>query len=358
MRLQLVLRGLIIVFGGILLGLAVYAFSLPSEANSALSAPSTLLTTVPTTTSTTSTTSTTVPPTTTTTEPPRGSLVIHGVGDVNTDTSYIPALAEQGHAYAWSGLDGLFVGDDLTVINLECAPSGLGEPLAKTFIFRCDAASLPVMAAAGVDVANLANNHSGDFGKEALVDGRANVAAAGILPVGVGKDSAEAALPAVVEVNGWKVAVVGFGGVYPSLDWFATEERAGMADGDTIETMVETVRAADQIADLVLVTVHWGTELETEPTADDRRRAEAMIENGADIIFGHHAHRLQPLEIVDGAPVAWNLGNFVWPNFSRPGSTTAVARVEVSPSGEMKSCLIPAFIAAPGHPETRGDVGC
>ncbi|MGH8911087.1 MAG: CapA family protein, partial [Acidimicrobiia bacterium] len=308
MRLRSVPRILIVVLGGILLGLAAYALSTRSAADVITAPPSTPSSSTSSSSITTVAPTTTLQPTTTSTQPPRGSLVIHGVGDVNTDVSYIPALTEHGHEYAWEGLGGLFSDDDLTVINLECAPSDLGAPLTKAFIFRCDTASLPIMAAAGVDVANLGNNHSGDYGKEALVDGRANVAAAGIVPVGAGKDAAEAALPAVVEVNGWKIAVVGLGGIYPSLDWFATADRAGMADGDSIETMVEAVRSADEVADLVVVTVHWGVELDVEPTPEDRRRAEAMIAAGADMIFGHHAHRLQPLEIVDGTPVAWNLG--------------------------------------------------
>jgi len=58
----------------------------------------------------------------------RGWLVIQGTGDVNLDPAYIPALAAEGWDHAWSGLDGLFLEDDLTVVNLECAPSDLGSP--------------------------------------------------------------------------------------------------------------------------------------------------------------------------------------------------------------------------------------
>lgn len=345
--------------GGALLGVATFGFVNRGEPREATAGTAPVTVASLTTPSTVA--ATTLPPTTTTTSstlPPRGSLVIHGVGDVNTDSSYIPALGENPPEYPWEGLDGLFVDDDLTLINLECTPSELGEPEPKAFVFRCDPASLPAMVAAGVDVVSLGNNHSGDFGKEALVDGRAQVEAAGMAVVGAGRNAAEAAQPAVIEINGWTVAVVGFGGVYPNLDWFATEERPGMADGDTIETMVEAVRAAADVADIVIVTVHWGVELELEPDPGDRERAEAMIEAGADVIFGHHAHRLQPLEVVEGAPVAWNLGNFVWPNFSVPGSTTAIARVEVAPDGTMEACLIPAFIAAPGRPEITGDARC
>lgn len=359
MRLSAVTRALLVLVGGLLLGTAAFVASDGAAAPETVAAPTTTTSsTTSTSTTTTTTTTTTIPTTTTTTIPPRGTLVIHGTGDVNTDVSYIPALAENGHAHAWSGLDGLFVEDDLTVINLECTPSDGGTPLPKEFVFRCDLDSLPAMAEAGIEVANLANNHSADHGKEALVDGRAQLEAAGVAPVGVGADLAEAESPALFEVNGWKVAVVGFGGVVPTADWLATEDRAGMADGDTAETMAAAVRAADEVADLVIVTVHWGFELETEPREDDRARARAMIEAGADMIFGHHPHRLQPLEVVDGVPVAWSLGNFVWPNFSVPGSTTAVARVVVAPDGSMESCLIPAFITSPGRPELTGDPGC
>ncbi|HEX7098898.1 MAG TPA: CapA family protein [Acidimicrobiia bacterium] len=301
---------------------------------------------------------TTTSPAATATTEPRGRLVIHGVGDVNTDTDYIPALAEHGHAHAWSGLGDLFTADDLTVANLECTPSELGTPLRKEFVFRCDLGSLPVMREAGVDVVSLANNHAGDHGKEALLDGIQQVEAAGLHAVGVGANAQQATQPVIVDVNGWRVAVLGFGGVIPALDWLATDDRAGMADGDTIETMVAAVEAAAEISDLVVVTIHWGVERDLEPRAEDRERAEAMIAAGADVIFGHHAHRLQPLEVVDGAPVAWGLGNFVWPNLSQESATTAIARVVVEPDGTKEACLIPAFISSPGRPEIIGDAPC
>ena len=363
-------RFLILALGGLLLGASAFALSGFRSDGAEDAAPATTVisptTTVisPTTTSTPATTTvispatTGTPPTTTSSGPPRGTLVVNATGDVNTDISYIPALAAEGHGYAWSGLNGLFLEDDLTIINLECSPSDLGTAANKTFIFRCDLPSLPVMKDAGVDVVNLGNNHSQDYGKEALIDGRAQAEAAGLNPVGAGSDAAEAAAPALFEINGWKVAVLGFGGVFPSTDWFATDENPGMANGDDAESMASAVRAADELADLVIVTIHWGVELDLEPTAGDRALAQAVIDAGADMIFGHHPHRLQPLEVVDGVPVAWSLGNFVWPNFSVPGSTTAVAQVIVSPDGSMTSCLLPAFITAPGHPELTGDDHC
>ena len=307
-------------------------------------------------TTTPATTTTTEPaPTTTSSAPRRGRLVVSATGDVNLDPGYIPELATEGYAYPWSGLQGTFAHDDLTVVNLECAASDLGRPEPKDFVFRCDPDALDEMAAAGVEVANLGNNHSGDYGKGALVDSVARVEANGMAPVGAGADVEDAHRAALFDIDGWTVAVVGFGGVYPTLDWFATEDRPGMADGDTIGTMVAAVEAADAVADIVLVTIHWGVELDTAPRPADRERAEAMIGAGADAIFGHHAHRLQPLELVDGVPVFWGLGNFVWPINSPEGATTGIAQVVFRPGGSVTACLLPVTIEEPGHPVLQVD---
>jgi hypothetical protein len=86
-------------------------------------------------------------------EPTRGRLVINGAGDVNVDPGYIPALATEGYEHALSGLEGLFVEDDLSVINLECPASDLGTRVPKQFNFRCDTEALPILRELGVDVA-------------------------------------------------------------------------------------------------------------------------------------------------------------------------------------------------------------
>ena len=351
------LRFLLVLIGGVLLGIAsftVYDSDEPIDDVTTTIAVATAESTSSTTSTAPSTTSTT----TTTTVPYKGTLVIHGTGDVALDPSYIPALTSEGWDHAWSGLGGLFRRDDLTVINLECVPSDIGDPLPKAFTFRCPTEALPSVAANGVDVANMANNHSGDFGKDALIDGRANLIAHDIAPVGAGKDVHEAGEPAVFEIDGWTVAVVGFGGVAPGPAWYATENEPGMRSGDHTDQMVEAVAAADQVADIVIVTVHWGAELDTTPRPDDVARAYAMIEAGADVIFGHHQHRLNPLEMIGGSAVFWGLGNFVWPHNSVPSATTAVGRVVVAPDGGVKACMIPAFIETHGRPVLTGEPTC
>lgn len=288
----------------------------------------------------------------------KGTLVIHGTGDVNFDPAYIPRLAAEGHDSAFDGLGGLFVDDDLTIVNLECTPSLLGEPLDKEFVFRCATDALSAMKRNGVDVVNLANNHSQDHGHAAMLDGALQASFAGLAPVGVGASVSSATEPAIFEVDGWRIAVLGMGGVVPGAGWLATEDRPGMASGDDIDQMTSAVRSASQQADLVFVSIHWGVEGESEPRPDDIERARAMIAAGADAIFGHHPHRLGRLEVLDGRPVFWTLGNFIWPRLSDASATTAIARLEIASGGEIVACLLPAFIERSGQPVLTGATDC
>lgn len=285
----------------------------------------------------------------------RGTLVIHGAGDVNVDPGYIPNLRVHGYAWAWSGLGGLFKRDDLTVVNLECAISDLGSPVPKTFNFRCDPAALSSMRKAGVEVANQGNNHAYDYGAAAVVDGRKNLVENHIAPVGAGKNSKEALSPALFDIKKWKIAVVGFDKVvdpYPTA--IAGPDKPGTAAGHDENAMVEAVRAAAKQSDIVVVDIHWGVELDTRPRAGDVQLAHRLIDAGADVIFGGHSHRLQPMEMYKGRPIFYSLGNFVWPRHSTAGATTAVAEVIVSPKGRFRGRLIPAFIEVSGHPVLRG----
>ena len=340
------------------------ATSVVSPTSPAAEATTTSTTTPITTTSTTSvstTTSTTLYSDNATTDSPapsaspRETLIIHGIGDVALDPVYIPTFPSEGYGYAWSGLDGIFRSDDLTVINMECVVSELGRPEPRAFNFRCDKAALPSALEAGIEVASQANNHSLDFGRAALVDSVANLRAAGIHPVGAGSDYEEAYSPALLEIRGWKIAVLGFGGVLLSRSWLATDDRPGIASGDDRADMVAAVERAAEIADLVIVTIHWGMQLDTQPRPDDIAHAEAMVAAGADIIFGHHQHRVGPLGEIDGKPVAWGLGHIVWRRINPVSAQTTVAKVVVHPDGTMGACLMPAEIVRHGHPVFVGD---
>jgi poly-gamma-glutamate synthesis protein (capsule biosynthesis protein) len=284
---------------------------------------------------------------------PKRRIVIHGTGDVSLDPNYIPAFRSNGYGHAWTGLGGLFEHDDLTIINHECPSTDIVDPFPKEFVFRCDPAALRVAKRFGVEVASLANNHGFDHGPEALLDSIRNIERAGIVPVGAGRDAREADAPRYVETGGWRIAVLGMGEVLDPLEQVAVANEPGTAVGHDFDRALRAIRLAERNADLVVVTIHWGHELDTVPRSYQVDEARRMIDAGADVIFGHHAHRLQPMDTYHGRPVFYGLGNFVWPNFSVEGSTTAVARVVVTPDGRISGSLLPAFITSPGHPVLR-----
>ena len=295
--------------------------------------------------------STTSPPTTVPPEPAKERLVVSGVGDVNLDPTFVRSFPSTGYEDAWTGLNGAFLRDDLTIVNLECSPSDLGTAWNKPWTFRCDPDALPSMAAAGVDIANLANNHGMDFGFDAMLDGRQNLSRVGIAPVGTGVDITAAYRPVIVEAKGWTIAVIGSGGVNPETgSWLALEDRPGMTHGDNTDSIAAAVMDAKKTADIVLVTAHWGEQGTRTPRSFERGQAEAWIDAGADGVFGHHQHVLQPLEFYNGRPIAWGLGNFVWQAFPAESKRTAIAQFVFDPDGGIGACLVPVVIERTGHP--------
>ena len=285
----------------------------------------------------------------------RGALVLHGTGDVSLDPTYIPSLRTNGYAFAFSGMNGLFHRDDLTVVNLECPASRIGTRVPKEFDFECDPAALPAAEAAGIDVANQANNHAWDYGPDALLDSRRNIEQAGLAPVGSGRDPAQAEHPTFFTIKGWRIAVVGIDEVLdPDPEEVAGPGHPGTACGHDVGCMLGEIRRAAARSDLVVVAVHWGVELDTQPESYQVEQAKRFVDAGADVIFGGHSHRLQPLESYKGKPIYYSLGNFVWPRLSEAGARTAVAEVHVSPAGAIRARLLPASIVSDGHPILTG----
>jgi poly-gamma-glutamate capsule biosynthesis protein CapA/YwtB (metallophosphatase superfamily) len=281
---------------------------------------------------------------------PRGTLVIHGTGDVSLDPAQIPAFRTHGYGWAWSGLDGLFHGDDLTVVNLECPATEMVDPQPKAFTIRCDPAALPAARLAGVDVASQANNHAYDAGPGGLVDSLRAIDAAGIAAVGAGANQTEALRAARFQIDGWSVAVVGIDEIVDPPQEVAGPDKPGTAAGHDVSLALQAVRDAAASSDIVIVAVHWGVELDERPRAYEVRQAHQMVDAGADVIFGSHPHRLQAMETYRGRPIFYSLGNFVWPRLAPVSRTTAVAEVTVSSSGAVEGRLLPAEIVSDGHP--------
>jgi poly-gamma-glutamate capsule biosynthesis protein CapA/YwtB (metallophosphatase superfamily) len=280
----------------------------------------------------------------------RGSLVIHGTGDVSLDPEQIEAFRTHGYDWAWSGLGGLFTHDDLTMVNLECPATDIVDPAPKAFTFRCDPRALPPARRAGVDVVSQANNHAYDQGPAGLVDSLDAIRATGLVSVGAGADESESLRAARYEIHGWAVAVVGIDQVLDPVDQVAGPDKPGTAGGHDFRLVLRSVRDAAASSDLVFVMIHWGVELEARPRPYQVRQAHRMIDAGADVIFGAHPHVLQPLETYRGRPIFYSLGNLVWPRISEDASASAVGEVVIAPDGTIQARMLPIEIVSDGHP--------
>ncbi len=204
---------------------------------------------------------------------------------------------------------------DVTVVNLETAVTDRGTAAAKQFAFRAPASTLPALEDAGVDVVSLANNHGLDFGLEGLTDTLAAAEEAGLPLVGLGEDEDAAYAHHVVEVRGQRIAVLGatqvLDGQYVDA-WTARGDSPGMASAKRARRLVEQVRRARSDADTVVVHLHWGEERNPCPLPRQRELAQQLVDAGADVVVGSHAHVLLGGGMLGAAYVDYGLGNFVF----------------------------------------------
>ena len=250
-------------------------------------------------------------------------LSLMAVGDVNLEVAPFPS-------YTWASVGPTLKSADISVFNLECAVSRGGAPVEKQYRFRGSPDALRGAArAAGLDVAVLANNHTGDYGKAALLDTVRNVRSAGMVPVGAGHDESSAYRPQIVERLGLKVAFVAFSEILPF------EFRAGPASPGTAwafpQRVRDGVRRARRQADVVVAVFHWGLERHTEPSPGQRALAGLALDAGAHAVIGHHPHVLQPIRRPDPRRViAYSLGNFVFGAGSPGTQNTGILRVRLA----------------------------
>jgi poly-gamma-glutamate capsule biosynthesis protein CapA/YwtB (metallophosphatase superfamily) len=286
---------------------------------------------------------------------PLKDIVIHATGDVNLDPTYVSGLATGGFAFAWSGLGGLFTHDDLTMVNMECPVAHGGKRQSKTWTFLGDPRGLPAMRRGGVDIATMANNHALDFGAQAMLETRRNLIANGVTPIGAGADLTEALRPAVVQAGGRRIAVISITDTISATSWEARPGRPGLASARDAVAVSDAIHAARREADVVVVAVHWGIELGVVgPTPRQHALGRTLIDDGADVVFGHGPHVLQPIEWYRGRPIFLSLGNFVWRRTYPEAYASGIAEVRVSASGRFTARIRPTYLESSGHPVLRG----
>lgn len=185
---------------------------------------------------------------------------------------------------------------DLRYCNLECPVSDRGHNLHHLYSFRADPRVLDGLKAAGFNVASQANNHTYDWGPEALLDSLERLRAAGIQPVGAGQNFLAAHYPLLVNVGGVRIAFLAYVNIDPK-EATAGADRPGVAWLDPTQVVAD-IRFARPLADLVIVCPHWGVEYALQPTREQVEIAHQMIDAGADLVVGSHPHVVEPLEKV------------------------------------------------------------
>jgi poly-gamma-glutamate capsule biosynthesis protein CapA/YwtB (metallophosphatase superfamily) len=259
-------------------------------------------------------------------------LRLASVGDINLGDVPGDAIAANGPSWPWESAGRWLRDADIAFGNLESAVSERGTPFPKQFNFRGTPAALAGLRRhSGMDVLNLANNHVGDYGPEAMLDTVRGVEGLGMKAVGAGPQLRRALAPQVIERLGLRVGFVGFSNIAP-VEFAASESGPGTAWA-TPEAVASAVQAARRSADIVVATFHWGIEKQTLESADQRALADVAVAAGAQLVIGAHPHTLQPVRRQGASLVAYSLGNFVFGAQSTDTSTTGILEVDLTAEG-------------------------
>jgi len=296
---------------------------------------------------------------------PEGEAVLVFLGDVVPGRSMEAQLARYGPAYPWAGLGLLLRQADLAVANLESVLTTQGQPLSKPYVIRAHPKWIQTLVEAGFDLVSLANNHALDYGQAGLDETLRTLHGAGIASVGAGcwtstgegsqptadlSDSCQIGKPAILILNGVRIAVLGYAGAYwnDSPDMPASDQ---IAWAEPARVQAE-VRAARDQADVVIVLLHAGVEYAAKPSPNQVAVAHAAIDAGADLVVGHHPHVTQTVERYDSPGsedgrhglIVYSLGNAVFDIPRQAAMRGDLLCVHVTRDGLQRAELWPFWI--------------
>ena len=283
------------------------------------------------------------------------SLFDGGLADITGTTCcsqfHVPRVAAT--YLSGGGINGamrtLFQDADLSIANLESPTPKRWMQHNSGTTFTGNPALLRVIKEAGFDFLSLANNHIGDGGVTRIPETIAAVAAAGMQSGGAGANLAEAQRPWLTDVGGITVGIVAVDQVNPG--YHARANRAGSAPIGTPELRASIAAARTAGADLVIVFPHWGVEFQAQPTASQRRFAKVAIVAGADMVLGSHSHWASAMEIINGKPVFYSMGNFVFDqNWSVETSEGIVIESTFAGSRLVSTRMLPTVILNQSQP--------
>ncbi|MEP6697505.1 MAG: CapA family protein, partial [Pseudonocardiales bacterium] len=244
---------------------------------------------------------------------PAGEVSLAFAGDVHFAERVAPRL--QTHAGDVLGpIGAVLARADVGMVNFESAITERGTPEPKQFHFRAPPSALTDLAAAGVDVVTMANNHAVDYGPVGLRDTLSAVRSSKLPVIGVGATAAQAYAPYLTTVRGTRIAIIAASQISDrtAAAWTASTTTPGIATAFALDRLLAAVRAARARADVVVVYLHWGTEGQPCPNSAQVTLSRQLAATGADAVVGTHAHLLLGAGWQGRTYVAYGLGNFLW----------------------------------------------
>lgn len=246
--------------------------------------------------------------------PSEGRLVLVAGGDVDFGRLRGQALLRDPMRDDLAPLRPLFDSADVRFANLESTITDQGGETQAPWsrlVFTAPPAAARVLAGAGIDLVSLANNHAWDYGEAGLFETFERLERAGVAWVGAGRNRDEAYRPSAIDRRGQRMAFIAVTGIWnQALDPHPGEERIANADGDALGKAIRSVRSAPDV-DRVVVSFHGGDEYVDRPLPRVRALLTGALDAGADAVIGHHPHVIQRVEIHDGKPILYSLGNLL-----------------------------------------------
>ncbi len=268
-------------------------------------------------------------------------------GDVFTGAEFAAAEVSYGKGYGFLQVSPYLRASDLSIVNLETAITERGSTKKRAgYAFRAKASTLSVLIDAGIDAVSIANNHVYDFGDEGLMDTLDALEQAGIPYTGAGINLEDAAKAVFLKTKGYTIGFLAFDQYIPWEAWSATESTPGVATF-TREKYAYLLRRVTETAkecDCLVVSLHWGTEYTYKASAWEQEVAHAIIDAGGDVIYGHHPHVLQGIELYKGCPILYSCGNFLFYKKNDDAGQTAFFTLTFDEQGFVKGEFTPVYI--------------
>ncbi len=267
---------------------------------------------------------------------PRDTLRLYAVGDINLGRRVaLEHLLKGDTLYPFAAVLDTLRAAHILFGNLESPIAPDPHRLETTgMVFTAPPLAAQSLARAGFDIVSTANNHGWDAGRSGMEETMRQLTRAGVLFVGSGLGRPMAEQPVIVRRNGWRVAFFAVTRAWNAgpNDFYAHAGSDYVAWGDPrwIVPALRRLKARGR-ADLIVVSVHAGTEYAVEPPAQLRRFFEELVEAGADVVLAHHPHVLQPVVWHRGKPIVQSLGNFIFSQEEPGTALSAILRIDAAP---------------------------